>query len=505
MSRQRLARNAGFSVIQVIVSALALLIMYRLLMQTLSIAEIGLWSLVVGSTAIARLSEMGLGAGVMRFVAADLGAGAPERAARTIGAAAAVVALLVGLIALLSQPFLLTYLLKLTPLSLHQAVGVLLPAALLGVVLAAVGNVFSVSIDGAQRMDIRAVLQMFGSLVQLGATWFVLPRWGLLGLGWVQIAQAVFLLVASAITVLVLLRRPLRDYLGFEAPRLKELFRYGGGMQISAIAQLLSEPLLKVLLTSFSGLSLVGYFDIANRIILQFRSVIIAAYNALVPHVAAVSGKEVIDLQRLRLIYFEAVSMLLFFVLPYFACIAASLPLALTLWKGKFDQRLLAVALIQLGAWLFNLLTPPSYTLYLGIGRLRWTMLSHALIAALTLILGVLFGWLWGGTGALVGGAIALAAGSLAVPMAFHHEYGVAWRDLVRLRSGPGLLLVAAAIAASSLIARSQNWPGWNLAVGLPVVTGIAAIAVMFSDPNLAKLLAKLKLPRNVGRDREVS
>ena len=496
MSRRRLARNAAFSVVQVVVSAAALLIMYWLLMQRLTIAEIGLWSLVVGSTAVARLAEMGLGAGVLRFVAADLGAGLPERAARTIGAAALVVTLLVGAIALLVQPVLLTYLFKLTPAPLHHAVAVLLPAALIGLVLAAAGNVFAVAIDGTQRMDVRAVIQMASTLVQLAVTWFVLPRWGLLGLGWAQVAQAGFLLIASILAVLVLLRRPLRDYFGLERARLKELFRYGGGMQLSAVAQLLCEPLLKVLLTSYSGLALTGYYELANRIVLQFRSVIIAAYNALVPHIALGTGQGVIDPERLRAIYREAAAVLLFVIVPYFACIAAALPLALRLWKGAFDPVFLAVALVQLSAWVLNLLNPPAYMLYLGIGRLRWTMLSHGVTALLTAVLGLTFGWLWGGAGVLVGGAAALALGSLLVPAAFHREYAVSWRDLIPPGSLMGLVLLAASICASAAIAQSKIWPGWGVAIGLPLAAAVLALLISARNPMGRKLMTQFNLSR---------
>ena len=87
MSRKRVARNAAFSVAQVLLSAAALILTYRILMQSLRIEEIGLWSLIVGSAAVARLSEMGLGAGVLRFVAGDHGAGRLDRAARTVGMA----------------------------------------------------------------------------------------------------------------------------------------------------------------------------------------------------------------------------------------------------------------------------------------------------------------------------------------------------------------------------------------------------------------------------------
>ena len=79
--RPRLARNAAAMVLQVVLSALVLVATYWLLMNRLTMEEIGLWSLVVGSVLVTRLSEMGLGAGVLRFVAADTAAGQAGRAA----------------------------------------------------------------------------------------------------------------------------------------------------------------------------------------------------------------------------------------------------------------------------------------------------------------------------------------------------------------------------------------------------------------------------------------
>jgi O-antigen/teichoic acid export membrane protein len=503
MSRARVARNATFSIVQVVLSAAALLVTYWLLMRSLSIAEIGLWSLVVGTTLVARLSEMGLGAGVLRFVAGDLAAGRPRDAARAVGMAAAAVTLAVGALALALQPLLLGYLMTITPASLHPAVAVLLPAALLGVVLGTTGNVFLAAIDGCQRMDLRAGLQIGSSFIQLGMTWFVLPRWGVMGLGLVQVVQAGALLVAGLATMAWLLRRPLRDYLGFERARFRELLVYGGGLQLAGIAQLLFEPLLKVLLTAYSGLALTGYFDMANRIVMQFRAVIVAAYTALVPHVAALSGAGGIDPERLRAIYREASAVLLFVLLPYFACLAAGLPLALTLWKGQFDALFLAVALLQCGAWLINSLSLPAYMLNAGTGHLRWNIAAHVVMGLAALILGPVLGSLLGGTAVLVLGAVALAAGSLLVPLAFHRKHGIAGGRRLTAGSMPALALPLAAFAAASAIAASGAAPGWGLLIGLPLITLCGAMALAWTNPLRDRVLAGLPvLHRLAGRRR---
>ena len=494
MSRKRVARNATFSVAQVLLSAAALILTYRILMQSLRIEEIGLWSLIVGSAAVARLSEMGLGAGVLRFVAGDHGAGQLDRAARTVGMACIGAAGMVGVLALIVQPVLLHYLLRGTPEPLHDAARALLPAALGSVVLTTIAGVFLNAIDGCQRMDIRAKLQVGSSLVQLGMTALLLPRLGLAGLGLVQLAQAGFLLIGAAICLLVLMRQPLRAYFGFEVPRLKELFLYGGGLQISGIAQLLFEPLVKVLLTAYSGLALTGYFDMANRIVLQFRSVIVAAYMAVVPHVAARSSA--MSLDQSREIYRESSNMLLSVVLPYFACIAAGMPLALVLWKGQYDALFLAVALLQLGAWWLNCLALPSYLLNVGLGMLRWNILSHVAIGMITLTFGLLLGELFGGWGVLAAGAIALAGGSLVVPIAFHRQFQQPLRELLPWRNLPALFLLGLAMAGATAIAELGHFPGWAILISFPAAVGLIAMAVMWFDPLRKRVFVQLGMAR---------
>jgi O-antigen/teichoic acid export membrane protein len=494
MSGRRLMTNAASATIQVVVSALALFATYWLMMQALTIAEIGLWSLVLGTTMVARLSELGLGAGVLRFVAADLAVGDPRRAARTVGMAACAATLLVGMLALALAPALHGYLLAITPRAHHAAVGILLPAALLAVVLGTAGNVMLAALDGCQRMDLRAGLQILGSLIQLGATWFVLPRWGLAGLGLVQVLQAGAILLAGAVTAIMLLRRPPSEYLGFDRSRFGELVRYSGSLQAAAIAQLLFEPLLKVLLATHSGLTLTGYFDMANRIVLQFRSLVVAAYSALVPHVAALTGAGRIEAGRIAAIYRKASAMLLFLVLPYFACLAAMLPLALTLWKGQFEPVFIAVALLQCGAWMINLVALPSYLLNTGTGELRWNVVSHGVTGLVMLLFGSLLGTLWGGTAVLVAGAFALIGGSLLVPLAFHRRYEIAPGVLLGARRLPVLALLLTAFAGSAALAAGFAAGSWAALVGWPVLIGLLALTCAWFDPHRAKLIARLEV-----------
>ncbi|WP_225207524.1 lipopolysaccharide biosynthesis protein [Novosphingobium huizhouense] len=488
-----LARNAASGVAQVIVSAGSLFVTYRLLMDFLSVQEIGLWSLVVGTTAVARLSELGVGNGVLRFVAADVGCDDRPMAASTIGMALTVVSVAVGLVALAAYPFLLRYLLSTTPLALHAGVETLLPAALGSLVVGTTANIFMSGLDGCQRMDVRVGLQMASSVIQLVMTYVVLPRFGLLGLGVVQLAQAGFIFVAGSIGLVLQLRQPLSAYLSWHVPRLKEVLTYGGSVQLSSFAQLLFDPVLKVLLNHFGGLAITGYYDIANRVALQARSLIVAAYNALVPYVAARAGRAGLGPEEIRKIYFDALAVLYPVIVPYFSIVFATLPMALIVWKGHYDQVLLAVTFVQCLAWLLNTINPPAYLIYMALGQMRWIVATHLLVGSLVIVLGLLLGPMFGSYGVLAAGALALSVGSFFVVVMFHREYGIAFRLLVPMQRLPDLVVLLAVLGCGTWLARSPEAPAWTVRLGLPLAVGLFAAGRFWFDPVQRNILTRLR------------
>lgn len=485
MTSKRLVHNAAASVVQVLFSAATLLLTYRLLVKHLPIDQIGLWALIIGSTAVARVAELGLGAGVLRFVAGDVSNGRKDLAARSVGMAVVCVVALVGVVTIIAYPIALPLLLKAAPPGLDGAVRELLACALAAVVLGAVGNVFMGAIDGCQRMDIRVGLQMGGNVVQLVSTYLALSMGGLAKLGYVQIAQSSFLLLGGVALAVGLIGARLREYLQFDGERLRQILAYGGGLQVSAIAQLLFEPLTKVLLTTFGGLALTGYFDVANRLIVQLRAIIIAAYTALVPHVAARVRDGQIAIDEVRSTYLRSCDLLLYVLLPYSACVAAALPLMLTLWLGHFDATLLAIALLQFVGWSLNSLNPPAYYLFVALGLMRKPIMSHVLIGLVTLVTGSIFGYLWGGWGVLAGSVAALMIGSLYLLAAFHREFQVPTAALFGRWRMIQIALTLAAVAFSAWMAARgvELHPAWPMLLAPPLIVGTIALALTVRDP----------------------
>jgi O-antigen/teichoic acid export membrane protein len=482
VSSRRLAKNALFSVAQVVLSAFVLFEFYRLLTRHLGVDDIGLWSLVMASTAVARMSEFGLGGGVVKFVAGDIGAGKPGQAARTVAMAVVMVAPVVSMACIALYPALESVLGHAVPEHAIPAALALLPYALAALVAATVANVFLGALDGCQRSDLRAVVQVGAALVQLGAAYVLVPTGGIVSLGPVQLIQAGSLLLGALVLTVIQFRQPISVWVGWDNKRMREIIRYGGGIQVAAIGQLLFEPTTKALLTMFGGLALTGYYEMANRMMLQFRAVIVSAFNTLVPYVAGRMGQTPasVDADEVRGIYLGAYRLLLVLAVPYYGLIGTVLPILLTFWLGRFEPQFLAVAMLCWLGWVFNTMVGPAYFLYLAIGRLRWTIWTQFAIGSLNALLAVVGGWLWGGYGVLVGSTLALAIGSYVAVIAFHIEYRVPARELLPRQS---VALVFACVIGMVLVHGFAY--GWRGAEGWLVV--LASMLLL-----LAAVMARL-------------
>ncbi len=237
------ARNAAANLLQVLICALLLFVLYRHISTTLGVDKLGVWSVVLATASASRLADLGLSAGVTRFVARHLALAMPNKAAQVVETVTVTLALLVALFLvgiysfidlLLAQFFDAVY--------LPQALEVL-PYALISLWLAIVASVAQSGLDGCQRMALRAVIVVLAQLLMVALAFALIPQWGLLGLAWAQIVQGVALLVGSwlvlrgSLTELSLL--PWR----WSGPVFRDVLGYGANVQVANVFMMLLDPL----------------------------------------------------------------------------------------------------------------------------------------------------------------------------------------------------------------------------------------------------------------------
>lgn len=498
MSLRRLSGNALASSASTVFNAILLFVFYRFLVRELGIEQIGVWSLVFATCGVARLGEFGMAGGVSKFVGNDLGAQNPARAVTTIVMSASFLLIVVGLCAVLIRPvvhWVLTQTVNDAELILIALK--LIPWTLAAVWMSAMVNLLSAALDGNQRTVLRCMAMMIGGVVQLVLAYRWIPVHGLEALGKLQfsfLSVQALLLLASLLWVM---KQPLNAWLSWDQQRFKKMLRYGAGLQITSVGQLLFEPTVRWLLGIYSGLILTGYYELASRAIVQFRLAITAAFQMIVPFYATQIGRIGEGRAGIQRAYRRTFRLLLLVSTPYFILIGCVLPYLFTWWTGEFSPSFIWIGLICLLGWYINILAVPSFMLYLAIGKLKWVAATQIVIGGLNLIFGLLLGHFYGGLGVVVAAMLALSIGSCIVLNCFEKEYDINRFDYLPKTIMPTALLGIAAVAFFVWVA--MQWQG----IGLPPIWLLAVLALVagamawiaWKDPLRIELVQRM-MPR---------
>ena len=486
MSRRTLAKNALSATIQVMTTGAVTFELYRFLNRHLTVAQIGIWSVVLAGAATGRLIDLGLGGGVVKFVAKYMGGNSRAQAGTTIQMALAGMAVLFCAASLSLFPLLnagLALLIK--DLSSLEQARALLPYALATLIIGALSGVCLSALDGCQRMDLRAILGTTGSLVQLISAYCLVPRLALLGLAIGQVIQSLVVFFSGILLLLKLVGPDLYDFRGWQKSKFLELIRYGTGFQAAAFGQILFEPAVKAILTRYSGLEFTGYYEMANRMILQLRSLLVSAFQSLVPYVASALKSE----EELSRIYISSYRLLFLFSALGFGFVGLLLPFVFQVWLGRFVPKFIEIGELCLLGWALNTLNTPAYFIFLGIGKLRWPVLAHTVIGVLSAGLGIMFGRLLGGFGVLGAVAVVLAFGSQIVCYAFHVQHKIPWHWLMPRESWPigicsvlGSLCVLWSVLASGTSVQPRT-------IVLVLFFSVSLIFLSLRNPNARVLL----------------
>ena len=159
--------------------------------------------------------------------------------------------------------------------------------------------------------------------------------------------------------------------------------------QIVSIVGMMFEPVTKGLLSRYGGLAMVGYYEMASRMVLQFRIMIVSADQVLVPVIASLQETAP---DRIRTIYAESYRLIVYLSVPLFAGLLTAIPVISALWIGAYENNFVLFAMVLTVAWFLNILISPAYFANLGTGHLLWNTVGHVVIGVLNLILGVVLG-----------------------------------------------------------------------------------------------------------------
>lgn len=443
----QLGRNALFSLSQSVVVIIFIFLVYRLIVVHVGIERLGVWSLLIAGSSLVRIGDISGAGALARFVAMGSRVGETVPACdyvHTVMLTSIGFNVVLGLVIYLVGPIALPHFIAAQYLAEAEA---LLPFVVATMVLGGLAVAVTSGIDGTQRADQRAIVVIVAALAFLAASWLLVPSYGVIGYGVALLLQQVIMLglgwLVLRLHVAGIGWLPYRWRRGVFA----ETTGYALKLNAIGVMGLLFEPLSKFAFNHAGGLGLVAYYELASRLVVQVRGLVIAAATPLIPAFAALQSSDHSTVRRM-LEKSTRVAMLAAIGVAILALAGA--PVMSLMVFGRLEPEVLSMNAALTVGWAINILGVPLYFAAQGQGVLRWNFVSHALIA-LSVLVGVFFLVpAFGSTGLIAAIVTGLVLSVLSVLIGNAHVLGM--MDVVRgLRWE--LLAVSLAIAAMSAAA----------------------------------------------------
>jgi len=445
MSKRQILINAIMSVTQIVVISVVLFVLYKFLLNTIGVAQLGIWSLVLATTSVTQIANFGLSGSVVKFVAKYVASGKDENISGVLQTAVLSVAVFGSCVLLIGYPI-AKWVLGLVIVNEYLPLAFsILPYAFLALWSMVITGIFQAGLDGYQRIDLRSLLLIGGAIIHLLLCFVFAPIYGLIGVAYARVLVNVLILIGSWL----LLKRclpvlPVFPY-RWNKGMFREIIGYGINFQVISVTAMLYDPITKAFLSKFGGLSMVGYYEMATRMVQQFRALMVSANQVIVPAIADLKEKSP---EKIQSVYSNSYQLLFYLALPLYSLIIICAPIISELWIGHYEGVFVLFTILLAIGWFLNTLASPAYFANLGTGDLRWNTLGHVAIAVFNLGLGLLFGIFYGGTGVVIAFVFSLVAGSLIIPISYHIKYKIPLRELlpresimVGLTSGTGILV----------------------------------------------------------------
>jgi O-antigen/teichoic acid export membrane protein len=447
--KNQVSHNIFFSILDTIVSTILAFILYKVIIEALGIKMLGAWSIVLAATSITQMSDFGISGGVTKFVAKYLAINQPQKASQVVTTAAFSLACIVGLIYIIFYPVLQIIITALVDKEIVPIVTTLLPYAVISFYINIIGSAFQSGLDGCNKISTKRKISTCCNLLYFILSIFFVHNYGIIGLAYSQIIQSVCVNFLCGIY----LKKEMK-ILSFSPANWKkniflEIFSYGTKFQAISILVILSDPMIKFLLSKYGGLTSVGYYEVAGKIVLKVRALIINVNQVMIPLYAKfieLDSSQVVKTYNFNLRCMLFTSYIIF---PFLVIIAPVL--SVYFFSAAAPDFIFFFILIVM-AHFSNIIVSPAYFANLGIGRLNENLYSHLVSSLSCVALGLIFGSLMGGYGVALSYLLSTCLGSITLLYLFHNSNKISYKVFFQVEDIRILLSSITAVILTSCL-----------------------------------------------------
>lgn len=409
--------RSSIAIIETAMTSLLSFVTYAAILRFTSLETVGLWVLLSSLLGISRAADI-WSRGISSYVSQERVEHDDQAAATYVTTAALSGAVGYFLIILIAMPVLYFSAPFLVEPEQQQIIRDIIPYMGIAFWLMSMGIVYQLGFLGFGLPIYKAAQCISGALLFLILIILIVPQYGLIGLIFAQILQALYMLL-FAIYCFHGRIVSMKIQQIWDSGKFKNLFIFGSKATGIGILQLLTEPLLRLIANHFGGLSSVAIVDLAAKLIAIIRNILGSIGQNLVPSFATKKNNSNV---QLRLYFSNVVDLTFCLSLPLTALMIAASPLLSWVILGSLQLGLQAIVIIFALGWWFSIIASPSYYLIFGWRQVRILTLSQAMMLMGMALLGVIGGWVGGLYYALMGAMMGVTISSLWLIIKVHRQ-----------------------------------------------------------------------------------
>lgn len=428
IDKKRVFLNAFTTVAQVLITSCLYFFLYKLLLNKVGASMLGVWSLIVTTSSIANLANFGITSGLVKFVAEYNADKTKHNNSLQELVFTSLITLIVFYSSIILLIFLLsTFLLKIIiPIQYLSVAKELLPYSLFCLFLNGCGGVFVSVLEGFQKNYLRSIIYSIASVIFLVISWLLIDKFKLKAVVFAQILQSLFVFLFCFFACLKLIGYNFLNSWKWNNSIFKSIFSYGIKFQFISISQMLYDPITKTLLGRFGGLQVVGFYEMASRLVWQIRGLIVNANQIVIPIIASANQS---NREALKEIYAKSLSIILLVALPLMSFIILFATSISFYWIGHIEPAFTISIYLLCVSMFINIVSGPAYFGCLGEGKLNFVLIVHISMAVINVILGFLLGRMITSYGVIWSWAISITVGSITTIFLYQRINKISFKD----------------------------------------------------------------------------
>ena len=439
--KRNLLRNSFFNSSSWASSVIANLVTIPLLVHFLGVELYGIYALLTGLYGYFSLLDLGLGQGIIRYVAHYRGLDQEQGLFQSVNSALLIQVVLgiAGFVALVLFAEDILHALNIGSPHFSESWTALMLSAVGFLVTMILGN-FSFVLQGLQRFDLLAKINAVFSIAGALSTVAVV----ILGGGLVSVvAVSLIFSVGNALAWLISAMRMMPGYrMNFSIaiqPTI-EIVRFSAYTFISRLGNLLNTYFVRFIVSMFWGPQAVTYFVVPMKLASFFQGAIGSLAGVLFPFTtdAMAQGKD----EKLKSVYLRSSTYLAAVSLPALLFLVIFARQVLSVWMGEMFSSTAwpTLTLLALSS-LLSILTMAPTNAALGLGKSREIAIFSSGVVAINLLTSFWFTAKWGFVGTAVS---VLVTQSMALPFVWYvteKSIGMSWqkyvKDVFRVQAAP--------------------------------------------------------------------